>query len=306
MTGKRAGDLSDRQRARWHCSRELPSRRHGLPVLCLLICVLPLSPAFGSTLEVQTDHPNAGGFYGARLTLSKVCLDGDHTVPNGPLADDPEPIPCEVLKAFDVDVTSGTVRFQAGHSIELGDGFSVASGAIFIADPNDIVRGVAYLRDETPENETEYYARFFVDPQGLTLSGASDSFEHLVAYDAEGNREFSVGLTHNLDLGEHRLFATAYDDSGVAYTTRGRCELALQTGWQAVEVHWKASGGPEGDLRVRVDGGSFQSLQVCVSIPSVGNASGAIAAIEWGARNLSGMDFGYLDLDDFEAHSQVP
>ena len=262
-------------------------------------------PGVASEIQVRTDNPNSG-IYAARLSVSRACADGDHTVPDGPLSTDPAVVPCGDLTAGDVDVVSGTVRFRAGTSIALGDGFSAVAPASFSAEAGETVRGAAYVRDESPAAVEQYTARFHIDPDGLALSAASESFDHLVAYDAEGNPEFLVGVTYNTGLGELRLYAAAFETDGTERTTRGACELALVAGWQAVEVRWNAStdseGGTAGDLRVSIDGGPAQSLASCLSLAGgLANADGEISAVEWGAKDPSHEALGSLDLDDFDS-----
>jgi hypothetical protein len=239
------------------------------------------------------------GTSAARLTVTKDCADGDYTVPDGPLSADPAVTPCGQLSANDVDI-SGTVRFAGGARIALGEGFSVGSGADFSAVTGPTVLGDAYLRDGSPAAVKDYYVRFYLDPDGLALSQNSQQFDHLVAYDGAGNREFLIGVTYNTGLAEQRLFVTAYENSGTTRTTKGVCELALGSGWQFVEAHWKASTGTDGDVELSIDGAAPQSLAACLSLPGgLTNGNGEISAVEWGARNVVGGSLGALDLDDF-------
>ena len=42
--------------------------------------------------------------------------------------------------------------------------------------------------------------RFYVDPNNLDLTLDSQQFEHFIAYDGQGNREFLLGVTYNSTL----------------------------------------------------------------------------------------------------------
>ena len=210
--------------------------------------------------------------------------------------------------ANDSNIVSGSVRFKAGALIRIGEGFSVAAGATFTAEVGPTVLGAAFLRDGTPSAVKDYYARFYIHPDNLTLTSDSDRFDHLVAYDAQGNREFVVGVTHHSGTGERRLFATAFADDGSPLSTAGLCEVALGSGWQYVETHWKASSGTDGDLELSVDGGAPQSLAQCLSLSEgVGNGSGEVSAVEWGAQGISTTGgLGVVDLDDFDSRANGP
>jgi leucyl aminopeptidase len=256
-------------------------------------------PAAGSL--VQSDNPSGGG-YAARLPVSRPCADGDYAVPDGPLSTDPAVAPCGELTANDVDVVSGSVRFRAGRAIDLGEGFSVGSAASFAAEAGETVLGATYVRDESPAAVEEYYARFFIDPDSLALSDGAQRFDHLVAYDGGDQPEFLVGVTYNSGLAERRLFVTAFETDGTARTTRGACELALASGWQAVDVHWRASGAAAGDVEISINGGTAQSLAACLSLTGgLDNGDGDISAVEWGAKSIAGESLGSLDMDDFDS-----
>ena len=160
---------------------------------------------------------------------------------------------------------SGSVVFRAGESILLGEGFSVATGAALTMVIGPPFRGDGYVRDDNPDAEGEYVVRFYIDPDGLTLSSASEQFHHFIAYDADGDREFLIGVTYNDVMLERRLFATAFETAGTERTTKSLCELQLGSGWQYVEAHWKASTGTDGDLQVSINGGAAQSLARCLA-----------------------------------------
>ncbi len=250
---------------------------------------------------VQSDNPG-GGAYAARLPVSNPCADGDYAVPNGPISSDPAVTPCGGLTANDVDVVSGTVRFRAGTAIDLGEGFSVAPNASFAAEAGETVLGATYLRDESPAAVKEYFARFFIDPDGLALSDGAQRFDHLIAYDGAEAPEFLVGVTYNVGLAERRLFVTAFENDGTARTTRGACELALASGWQQVDVRWRASGAAAGDVEVSIDGADAQSLAACLSLAGgLDNGGGEISAVEWGAKGIAGESLGSLDMDEFDS-----
>jgi len=271
----------------------------------LATSLLVATPLLASSLQVQNTNRNSGT-WATRLTISRTCTAGDETIPDGPLSSNPAVEPCGVLTADDVDVIAGPVRFKAGERISLGDGFSVASGVSFVAEVGASVLGDAVVRDETPQALKNYHVRFYIDPDNLMLSDGQQ-FDHLVAYDAQGNREFLIGLTYDLGTDQRRLYMTAFENDGSALTTKGFCPLTLGSGWQYVEAHWKASTGTDGDLEMSVNGGAIQSLASCLSMfDGLANSSGEIGAVEWGALDTSRGNWGSMDMDDFTSTQVGP
>ena len=255
-------------------------------------------------LEVLSGIANSG-LYAARVAVGKTCADGDYVVPDGPISSDPAVTPCGDLTAGNVQV-SGTVRFRAGRAVRLGNGFAVGPGASFVAETGQTVLGGVWLRDESPMAESDYRVRFALNPDNLTLTGPGDRFEQLVAYDAQGQQEFVLGLTFNTALGEVRLWAAAYEDDGSRHSTEGLCELAVGAGWRDIGARWTASTGSDGDLVVSVDDLLVQSLASCLSLSGgLSNGSGEISAVEWGSRNPSSSGMGMLDLDDFDSRRSL-
>ena len=218
-------------------SPDLMSGRFAAAIVALAAATVLLGmPALASEFAVQSTNTNTG-VRAARVTVEKTCTAGDATVPNGTISSDPGVEPCGVLTANDVDVVSGTVRFRAGEGILFGDGFSVSSAATFTVETGETVLGAAYVRDESPAGVGDYRVAFYIDPDNLTLSQNTEQFEHVVAYDAQGAREFLIGVTYNTGLAEKRLFVTAFEDDGTARTTKGVCELALGCGMAVCRSH---------------------------------------------------------------------
>lgn len=257
--------------------------------------------AAASDLQVHGSTVNTGN-QAARLTVG-ACVAGDAVVPDGPLSADPGVEPCGKLIANDVDVVGGSaVHFRAGTSIELGSGFSVDAATRFTAEIGATTAGPAFVRDENPAAVGDYYARFYVNPDNLALDADSDQFDHFIAYDASGNKEFLIGVTYESGAAQRRMFVTAFEDNGTARTTKDLCEPVLGTGWQYVEAHWKASTGTDGDVELSVNGGAAISLADCLSLAGgLDNDTGEISAAEWGARDASPGYLGAMGLDDFDA-----
>lgn len=283
--------------------RRLPPQPVLLAAYGLALLLSAEGPVAASEIETQSANVNSGA-WAVRLTVTRACTPGDALIPDGAISGDPGVEPCGNLTANNVDVASGPVVFRAGESILLGEGFSVAAGAALTMEVGGAVLGDGYLRSESPDAEAEYVIRFYIDPDGLTLSPPSERFHHFIAYDAGGNREFLIGVTYNSVLPERRLFVTAFETAGTERTTKGLCELELGSGWQYIEAHWKASTGTDGDVQVSIDGGATQSLAQCLSLATgLDNSSGEISSVEWGARDLVGSSLGVLDMDDFESRS---
>lgn len=265
----------------------------------LIAPVLLVAVAQASSLQTQQLDVQDGP-WAARLWIHVPCTAGSASIPDGPVSSDPGIEPCEVLTANDADVVSGAVHFRAGESIRLGEGFSVAAGASLEAIVGEVVLGAAYVQDDSPAHVKEYYVSFHLNPDRLALGSDTDEAEHFVAFDGVGRREFSISLTFHEASDEIRLFTTIWDDGGSPYTTEGKCELALGSGWQTVEVHWKASTGNDGDVELSLDGAPAQSLGQCLKLSKgVANEKGEIESIRWGANVVNGKNLGSLDLDGF-------
>jgi hypothetical protein len=246
--------------------------------------------SWASDLAVTGGAAKAGT-YGLEVSVGTTCTSAaDYVVPVGSIAGPATEEGCLTLTASDVDITAGSVTFQAGDRITLQNGFSVASGANFTAAIDQGMTGRAYVQDDSPSAEQLYRARFYVDLLSLS-PGSSDTFDHFTAYSNSGTTQFELRLE---DSGTNiALVATARDGGSWSSIT---ADSSLPSTYFAVEFEWKASdsGSSNGHIDVWVDGAAVTGLS------SLDNESGQIDYVRWGA--VDGVDSttsGTMKLDEF-------
>ena len=285
--------------------RLLRRLRLAAPVLALWLASGGTPPADASSLTVQGATKHTGS-WAARVDVSKTCPADDRTLANGTdYAGAATEEACVSLAANDVDVLAGAdVAFRAGETIALGSGFSVASGASFRAEVGPQVAGTAFVESAHPAAATEYWARFYVRPNLLDLTGGG-SFLHLTAHDAGGGLELAVGLKRNLGLGENRVFLQGVEDGGGVVSTEGSDELVLPDGWHRLELRWRASSGA-GDGLVEICVDDSPGGAMCAALSSLDNDTGRIDAVRWGALEVPQGDLGTLFMDDFRSQQGGP
>ena len=231
------------------------------------------------------------GTYGLEVSVGTTCTSAaDYVVPVGSIAGPATEEGCLTLTASDVDITAGSVTFQAGDRITLQNGFSVASGANFTAAIDQALTGRAYVQDDSPAAEQLYRARFYVDLSSLSPD-SGDAFDHFTAYSNSNTAQFELRLEENgsnIDLVVAAL-------SGGSFSTV-TADSSLPSTYFAIEFEWKASnaGSSNGHLDVWVDGSPVTGLS------NLDNESGQIDYVRWGA--VDGVDSttsGTMDLDEF-------
>ena len=261
---------------------------------CALLATLP---AIASDLDVQQANANTG-IYAARVAVGSDCTADTHEVVSGAIVPGTHE-GCSTLTSDGV-LAAGIATFRAGDLVILRDGFAVETGASLTIEIDRALYPDAWVQDDTPDGETVYSARFYLDPSSVAL-GASDRFYHFLAFDAAGDAELRVGLKQNGT--ERRLFLEAIEDDDNVETTEGAGELLLANGWHWVEVGWTAGAG---------DGSAFICLDAetpptgCVELSNLDNDTGAIDFVRWGAIDVpSESELGSVDLDDFESRSSL-
>ena len=181
----------------------------------------------------------------------------------------------------------------------------MASGASLTTEVGETVLGAAYVRDENPAAVRQYFARFYIDPDSLTLSTDTQQFDHLVAYDAQGDREFLVGVTYNSDLPERRLFVTAFEDDGTRAHHQGRLRVAALLG---LAVRRRPLEGvrraPTATSRSRSTAAlSSRWPPACRWRAAWPTATARSAPWSGAPRSVAGSNLGTLDMDDFDSRS---
>ncbi len=253
-------------------------------------------PGAASSLEVQDQNVNTG-LFAARVSVASSCDAELHELLTGTIGAG-DYVACSTLAA-DGDLASGVATFTAGDLVILRNGFSVSAEASLTVEIDRELYPDAWVQDDTPDGETVYSARFYLDPTSLDLSSPDHRFFHFVAFDGDGQPELRIGLKGAGT--EKRLFFEVFQDDGSAATTEDSLEFLLGSGWQWVEVGWQASSSPAGQ-----DGSGFICLNSpappagCVDLSNLDNDTGAIDFVRWGAVDVpSSSNLGPLDMDDF-------
>jgi len=283
----------------------------GMAALAGLLLPAPLS-ASSLDVEAAAARPGSGtgcggSGCGARLQLSGCATTHDLVIPDQQVSSSQTFEGCSSVTASNVDVADGAnVTFRAGQTIRLGDGFSVASGASFTAAIDANLQGDAALEDRSPVGETRYVARFYVNLDAMSLPG-SEQFEQFVGYDGGGQAQFRVVFKHDDGLNENRLFVEVRNDAGGFVSTEGGSELAIPSGWHAIEVDWRAANSSavnDGQIVVCLDDDG--SRLSCEQLSAVDNDQGRIDFVQWGALGVDPNTTGSFDMDDFDSRRAGP
>lgn len=115
----------------------------------------------------------------------------------------------------------------------------------------------AFLRDDTPRNDTRYFGRFYIRPWTLMMA-EGDEFEVFRAFDDQSVAQ--VQLHVRRVGGDSLLRWLVTTDTGTIVTPPGQ-EILLPKGWRAVEFEWRASAldADNGYLFIRVDGNEYEA-----------------------------------------------
>jgi YD repeat-containing protein len=252
------------------------------------------SGASGS-LTVTPQAAEAGS-YGLRLDVG--CPGGGETVvPVGTLASGIYE-GCRSVTAGAVRIDPGPVVFRAGQGVRLADGFSVASGASFVAEIDPTVVPDAFVRDDSPDGLTRYGVRFSSRLDGLTL-GAGERVELFSGADSDGVAWFRAFLERG-GAGEDLLVIEAREDDGAQLSTEGG-PLPVPAGWHSIELSWRAAaaGKSNGRLDLFLDGAPRARLT------GLDNGSGRIDFVTLGSVGAGPGSIGFLDIDGFLSQPQL-
>jgi len=156
-----------------------------------------------------------------------------------------------------------------------------------------------YVRDDTPDLESSYYARFEFDPNSITVSGGDASHAIFwVSYNA-GPAAFKVGF--GWVSGAYALQGGAFDES---QGFRVSPMVTLSDAPHTIELYWQAASGAgadDGQFVFWVDGVEYANLT------NLDNETYKVEYVRLGA--VSGLDSGtsgseYFDV--FESRRQLP
>jgi hypothetical protein len=224
------------------------------------------------------------GSYGLELTVGSSCFSGTYLVLDnvGVITTDREG--CETILAQNNTSVSGTVEFKAGSSIAFGNGFEVTAGSNFTAAIDENLSPFAWVQDDSPADEVNYNAEFFIDADSLSLASA-DEIHHLVAY--SGNQP---AMRVSLQPGS-QLALEVIDDLGTWHTSS---LVSLSNGWNLVSLSWEA--GISATASLSVNGGT------AVGLTGLSTASIRISSVRWGAvGGTADSTSGSLYQDDFNS-----
>jgi hypothetical protein len=205
----------------------------------------------GSGLAVSTSAASLGT-HGLEVTLGSSCTSPTRVDLSGETISGPLTVEaCDSIIAADgyVIADGGDVVFTAGRLIRLKNGFSVESGGSLTAGFNPSIYPFGYVQDDSPQSDTRYNARFFVNLDDLTIGGP-DELEHFVAYAAGEEPQLRIVVQSG-----PTVILEARDDAGVFHATAG---LAVPAGWNRITLGWEASSSAT--IWMSVNNGSPQEL----------------------------------------------
>jgi hypothetical protein len=151
------------------------------------------------------------------------------------------------LSAWSGAVTDGGDLSVTGEAALVGE-----SGMQAMIDDNRPM----YVRDVTPDDEARYRARFYFDPNSITMA-QGDDYYLFVAY-SDGVYAFAVRLLFN--SGDYRVQSWLRDDG---YTYVPMSAYTISDAPHFIELDWQAASAPEADdghFSLWIDGELKQTL----------------------------------------------
>ena len=157
-----------------------------------------------------------------------------------------------------------------------------------------------YVQDDTPEDESRYRARFYVDPNGFDPGEAAGTFRTRIftAFSAAPARQLTSVLLRR-KAGQYAIAGNVLLDDGTTVETPF---VPISDGPHFVEIDWRrasAPGASDGAFQVWVDGAAAGAL------PNLANASDGVEFVRLGAFALKAGASGALYLDEFESRRQM-
>jgi len=192
---------------------------------------------------------------------------------------------------------SGDVSAWSDSSLDEGD-VSVSAGAklhgdyglsVLINDTNE-----KKVLDSTPDSETRYRFRFYLDPNSLTMAG-DDEFSIVILYNAAWGAVFNLKLAY-----KSGAYAIVGNDATDGAWNKSTNYITITDAPHCIEVDWKASSAPlanDGWYTVWIDG-----TQMAV-VTGIDNDASNIGAISLGAvEELDAGTSGTFYIDDFSSN----
>jgi RHS repeat-associated protein len=146
-----------------------------------------------------------------------------------------------------------------------------------------------YVKDELPDNDTQYRARFYINPLGVTI-GASDVLDILNGYNVT-TAVFKVQLQEP-SSGSYQVRAGLLDN-GTSWSYTGW--YPLPAGWSGVEISYQALAN-DGEMSLWLDGIAKGSLT------QIDNSSRTVTEVLLGVQGtVSATQSSTLYFDNFES-----
>ena len=195
---------------------------------------------------------------------------------------------------FDDDFESGDLTAWDSSVTDSGD-LAADAGADYWGDYGlkaliDDTTSI-YVQDDTPDSDTRYRGRFYLDPNGLTF-GASEVLDIFYGLDST-NEVFRVQIQDN--SGTYQARIGVYTDSA-AWTDGTWYDIT--DGWNAIEIEYQVSsiaGADDGHMTLWLDDTEKETLS------SVDNDTYAIDSVRMGAMGVDASTSGSVYFDDFES-----
>jgi YD repeat-containing protein len=145
-----------------------------------------------------------------------------------------------------------------------------------------------YVVDNSPANEAQYNARFYVNPMGMAM-GATDTLDLFDGYNSSSTLIFRVQLQEP-SANVYKVRVGAVNNSGTwAYSSW----VSLGSNWNGVEVDYQA--GTSGSLALYVNGVSQATLT------GINNGSLLIDSVRLGVQSIVSTTRGTLYFDNFDS-----
>jgi hypothetical protein len=122
-----------------------------------------------------------------------------------------------------------------------------------VIDDNNVL----YVADDTPNAESHYRARFYLDPNGLTMASGN---AHYIFTAVHGSAVGAVRLNFRYSSGSYQLSAILLDDSSNSTSTPW---FTISDMPHVIELEWQAAsaaGANNGSFRLWLDGAQVAEL----------------------------------------------
>jgi glucose/arabinose dehydrogenase len=252
-----------------------------------------VSGSYAGHLAVNTAAARSGSF-GLEVTVGGTCSAAQDLVVTPPV--EGTFLGCNTITASGVGVVGTGATFAAGSLITLGEDFSVPSLSPFRAVlDTGLLDGLAYVRDDTPQDADTYRGRFSVRLDDLSIA-AGDTVELFNGYSANGDVQFKAILRADPTPMENQLVLSVRQDDGSYVHTAPGEEQTVAAGWNTFELRW-GSGAGSGSVTVSING------TLPVGLSGIDNDQQEIDSVRAGyVGGQVTTTGGSLDLDSFTSH----